>query len=120
MVQDLGYMVGIITGTAARGEHRRLGCTHASRGLLLGVANPKAWLAIAATFASARLATTATTDAVAKIAVLSMMVVLIMAAWLIAGTFLAAVLRDAKRARMVSVVFAVTLVVATASTVFRL
>src|SRR5437879_4970066 len=38
-------------------------------GTLLGVANPKAWVAIAAVFASARLADSATTDATAKIAV---------------------------------------------------
>ena len=44
-------------------------------GALLGVANPKAWVAIAAVFASTRLAGTATADAVAKVAVLTVMIV---------------------------------------------
>lgn len=86
-------------------------------GILLGVANPKAWLAIAATFASARLATTATIDVAAKIAVLSVMIALIMTAWLIAGTSLAALLRNPKRARIINIASAVTLVGATALTV---
>src|SRR4051812_27879644 len=40
-------------------------------GLLLGVANPKAWVAIAAVFASARLASSAVLDAAGKAAVLA-------------------------------------------------
>ena len=40
-------------------------------GLLLGVANPKAWVAIAAVFASARLAGGALVDAAAKAVVLA-------------------------------------------------
>ena len=83
-------------------------------GLLLGVANPKAWVAIAAVFASARLADTATRDAVAKIAVLSVMIVLINAGWLTAGASLAPLLRDPRRARIVNAVLAATLVGATA------
>jgi threonine/homoserine/homoserine lactone efflux protein len=61
---------------------------------LLAVANPKAWVAIAAIFVSARVADTATADAVAKTAVLSVMIVLIMVAWLLAGASLASVLRN--------------------------
>ena len=44
-------------------------------GALLGVANPKAWIAIAAVFASARLADGAAVDAAAKVAVLAVMIV---------------------------------------------
>lgn len=40
-------------------------------GALLSVANPKGWVAIAAAFTSAHLATDAKTDAAAKIAVLT-------------------------------------------------
>jgi threonine/homoserine/homoserine lactone efflux protein len=83
-------------------------------GLLLGVANPKAWVAIAAVFASARLADTATRDAVAKIAVLTVMIVLINAAWLTAGASLAPLLRDPRRARILNTVLAAMLVGATA------
>jgi threonine/homoserine/homoserine lactone efflux protein len=88
-------------------------------GTLLGVANPKAWVAIAAVFASARLADTATADAAAKVAVLSVMIVLIMAAWLIAGASLAPLLRDPHRARIVNTALAASLVGATALAVLR-
>lgn len=81
---------------------------------LLAVANPKAWVAIAAVFASARLAEAATVDAVAKTAVLSVMIVLIMVAWLLAGASLAPMLRDARRARAINVALAIALVVTTA------
>jgi threonine/homoserine/homoserine lactone efflux protein len=88
-------------------------------GTLLGVANPKAWVAIAAVFASARLADTATTDAAAKVAVLSLMIVLIMAAWLIAGASFAPLLRDPRRGRVINICLAAALVGATALAVLR-
>jgi threonine/homoserine/homoserine lactone efflux protein len=80
---------------------------------LLAVPNPKAWVAIAAVFAGARLAETATADAAAKTAILSVMIVLIMAAWLLAGASLASVLRDPKRARVINTALAVALVLTT-------
>jgi threonine/homoserine/homoserine lactone efflux protein len=83
-------------------------------GALLGVANPKAWVAIAAVFASARLAHSATVDAAVKAAVLAAMIVLINTVWLIAGASFAPVLREPRRARIVNVVLAVTLIAATA------
>jgi threonine/homoserine/homoserine lactone efflux protein len=83
-------------------------------GLVLGVANPKAWVAIAATFSSARLADHATADALAKTAVLAGMIVLMMSGWAAVGASLAPVLRDARRARIVNVTLAVALVAATA------
>ena len=83
-------------------------------GALLGVANPKAWVAIAAVFASARLAQTATVDAAAKAGVLAAMIVLINTVWLVAGASFAPVLREPRRARIVNVVLAVTLIAATA------
>jgi threonine/homoserine/homoserine lactone efflux protein len=83
-------------------------------GALLGVANPKAWVAIAAVFASARLSHSATVDAAAKAAVLAAMIVLINTVWLVAGASFAPVLREPRRARIVNVVLAVTLIVATA------
>jgi len=82
-------------------------------GTVLGIANPKAWVAIAAVFASSRLADEAATDAVAKTAVLAGMIVVIMAAWLVVGASLAPILRDRRRARIVNVVFAAALVGAT-------
>jgi threonine/homoserine/homoserine lactone efflux protein len=81
-------------------------------GTLLGVANPKAWVAIAAVFASAHLTAGAALDAGSKVAVLTAMIVLINTAWLLAGASLAPVLRDPHRARVLNIVLAVVLVVA--------
>jgi threonine/homoserine/homoserine lactone efflux protein len=83
-------------------------------GALLGVANPKAWIAIAAVFASAHLTGSAGTDAAAKVAVLTAMIILINSVWLVAGASLAPMLRDPRRSRIVNVTLAVALVVATA------
>jgi threonine/homoserine/homoserine lactone efflux protein len=88
-------------------------------GALLGVANPKAWVAIAAVFAGTRLADAATIDAAAKTAVLSVMIVLINAAWLVAGASLAPILRDPRRARVVNALLAAALVGATALAVLH-
>jgi threonine/homoserine/homoserine lactone efflux protein len=83
-------------------------------GALLGVANPKAWIAIAAVFASARLADGAAADATAKVAVLTGMIVVINAAWLAAGASLAPLLSDPRRARLVNRGLAAVLVAAAA------
>ena len=85
-------------------------------GTLFGVANPKAWVAIAAVFAGAQLADAAAADAAAKLAVLTAMIVLINATWLLAGTSLAPLLRDPRRARVVNGALALALVGATALT----
>jgi threonine/homoserine/homoserine lactone efflux protein len=83
-------------------------------GAMLGVANPKAWVAIAAVFASSHLVEGAASDALAKAAVLGVMIVVINAAWLCAGASFAPLLRDARRSRIVNVALAVVLVGATA------
>ena len=88
-------------------------------GALLGVANPKAWVAIAAVFASARLASGAAFDAAAKTAVLTVMIVLINSTWLAAGASLAPLLRDPGRARWINGALAAVLVAAAALTVVR-
>jgi threonine/homoserine/homoserine lactone efflux protein len=88
-------------------------------GALLGVANPKAWVAIAAVFAAARLAASSTVDALLKVAVLSVMIVAINVVWLAAGTSLAPLLREPRRARVVNVALAVLLVAATAAAVLH-
>jgi threonine/homoserine/homoserine lactone efflux protein len=88
-------------------------------GTLLGVANPKAWVAIAAVFASTHLARHAPVDAVAKVAVLTVMIVLINATWLVAGASLAPLLRDPRRGRVVNVALAAALVAATALAVLH-
>jgi threonine/homoserine/homoserine lactone efflux protein len=88
-------------------------------GAVLGVANPKAWVAIAAVFASAHLSDSPTTDAAAKIAVLTVMIIVICATWLVAGTSIAPLLRLPRPARVVNVALAVGLVGATALAVLR-
>ncbi|HEY4025488.1 MAG TPA: LysE family transporter [Candidatus Dormibacteraeota bacterium] len=88
-------------------------------GAVLGVANPKAWVAIAAVFASAHLAGAATADAAAKVAVLTAMIIVICTTWLVAGASIAPLLRDPRRARVVNAALAVALVGATALAVLR-
>src|SRR6266700_4185189 len=83
-------------------------------GLFLGVANPKAWVAIAAVFASSRLASTAVTDATAKVALLTAMIVLIMISWLTVGATLAPLLRHPVRSRVINAALAAGLIGATA------
>jgi threonine/homoserine/homoserine lactone efflux protein len=88
-------------------------------GALLGVANPKAWVAIAAVFASAHLAGAAATDAGAKIAVLTTMIIVICATWLVAGRSIAPLLHEPGWARVVNVALALALVAATGLAVVR-
>jgi threonine/homoserine/homoserine lactone efflux protein len=88
-------------------------------GTVLGVANPKGWVAMAAVFASARIADTAATDAAAKTAVLAVMIILIMTAWLLAGASLAPMLREPRRARIINASLAAALVGATALAVLH-
>ncbi len=83
-------------------------------GAILGIANPKAWVAIAAVFASVHLADAPTNDAGAKIVVLTVMIIVICATWLVAGRSIAPLLRDPRRARLVNAALAVGLVGATA------
>jgi threonine/homoserine/homoserine lactone efflux protein len=88
-------------------------------GIFLGIANPKAWVAIAAVFASGHLANDTRTDGAAKIALLTAMIIAICAIWLVAGTSIAPLLRDPGRARMVNAALAVALVGATALAVLH-
>jgi threonine/homoserine/homoserine lactone efflux protein len=88
-------------------------------GAILGIANPKAWVAIAAVFASVHLADAPTNDAAAKIVVLTVMIIVICATWLVAGRSIAPLLRDPRRARLVNAALAVGLVGATALAVLH-
>ncbi len=77
-------------------------------GLLLAVANPKAYVAIAAVFAASALGTAA------KIAVLGAMIVVIHVAWLLAGAAFARIFHDPVWSRRVNLGFAAALVATTA------
>jgi threonine/homoserine/homoserine lactone efflux protein len=84
-------------------------------GLLLAIANPKAYLAIAAVFAGTTVDTHSRHfDALIKIVVLSLMIVTIHVVWLMAGVWLARLLRDPVSSRLVNLALAVLLVVTTA------
>lgn len=87
-------------------------------GLLLAVANPKAWFAIAAVFAGSTLIESSREwDALLKTAVLAAMIVLIHLAWLLGGVSLAGFLGDPLRSRIANILFALILV---ATTLFAL
>jgi threonine/homoserine/homoserine lactone efflux protein len=88
-------------------------------GTLLGVANPKAYVAIAAVYASAHVGSGQIEDAVAKVVILTAMIVLINGTWLLIGSFFAPLLRDAHRARVVNIGLAIALVGATMLAVLR-
>lgn len=85
-------------------------------GFLLAIANPKAYLAIAAVFAGTTVvAGNSGLDAAVKTALLSGMIVAIHAFWLLAGVSLSRLLRDPFSARLINVTLAVILVIATAA-----
>jgi threonine/homoserine/homoserine lactone efflux protein len=113
----LAYHIATAPPLAAQGEGSA--APGLAGGALLGVANPKAWVAIAAVFASARLAGGAAVDAAAKTAVLTVMIVVINSTWLAAGASLAPLLRDPGRARSINAALAAMLVVAAALTAIR-
>ncbi len=80
-------------------------------GLLLAAANPKAYVAIGAVFAGARLAgSSPMAEALLKTAILGMMIVVIHACWLLVGTSLSRVLSNPVTSRIVNLAFAVVLV----------
>ena len=79
-------------------------------GIALGVANPKAYVAIGAVFAANRLATDPMGDAVAKLVILAGMIAVIHLVWLAAGALIAGSLRDPVTSRIVNVTLKVALV----------
>jgi threonine/homoserine/homoserine lactone efflux protein len=83
-------------------------------GLLLAIANPKAYLAIAAVFAGTTIIVgDHGLDAVVKTALLSVMIVIIHICWLLAGASLSRVLHDPVSSRLVNVSLAAVLVTVT-------
>jgi threonine/homoserine/homoserine lactone efflux protein len=81
-------------------------------GLILGIINPKAWIAITAVFASARLADTALADAILKIPLLAVMVAGIHTTWLLVGRLMVPAMRKPRLSRAVNVSLAALLVAA--------
>ncbi|MER8820408.1 LysE family transporter [Mesorhizobium sp. M0991] len=79
-------------------------------GFLLAVANPKAYVAIAAVFAGASSGAAAGLAISAKLAVLVLMIVAIHLLWLLAGAAFARLLHKPLASRIINLVFAVTLI----------
>jgi threonine/homoserine/homoserine lactone efflux protein len=79
-------------------------------GFALAVANPKAYVAIAAVFAGTTLAEAGTADTVVKTVVLAGMIVVIHVCWLLAGTSFRRVLYDPAMSRIANLAFAAILV----------
>lgn len=90
-------------------------------GVLLAIANPKAWLALGAVFASATFPFgSPLLDAAFKLAVLGAMNCAVHLLWLIAGAGLSKLLRDPVRSRIANLIFAILLVAATLAALPRL
>lgn len=81
-------------------------------GLVLAVANPKAYAAIAAVFAGSSLGLRSpAVETLAKILVLAALIVLVHVGWLLAGARLTAVLRRPVPSRLVNVALALALII---------
>jgi threonine/homoserine/homoserine lactone efflux protein len=85
-------------------------------GLLLAMANPKAYLAIGAVYSKAVLTpASAVSDAVLKCVILSAAIILIHMVWALAGSAFTSLLRDPKAARAVNLILAAALVLVVAA-----
>jgi threonine/homoserine/homoserine lactone efflux protein len=79
-------------------------------GLLLAIANPKAYLAIAAVFAGTTvIAGDRSLDAIIKTTLLTVMIVIIHLCWLLAGASLSRILHDPLSSRLINVSLAAAL-----------
>ena len=116
-ILDLAFKIATAPPLAAR-------AAEASRptrlaGFLLAVANPKAYVAIAAVFAGASSSQGAGDIGIwLKLTVLALMIVAIHALWLVAGASFARFLRRPAASRIINLIFATTLVLTTALAVF--
>jgi len=107
--------VKIATAPPLSKGDRRTAAPSLAAGFLLAVANPKAYVAIAAVFASTDLPVgSPAAGAVLKTLVLASMIVAIHFAWLLAGSAFSRIFHDPRSSRIANIVFAATLVVATA------
>ena len=86
-----------------------------SSGLVLAIANPKAFAAIGAVYSGNTLVEgTLLLDALAKIAALSLVIVTVNSAWLVFGSSLSSVLSNPRSGRIANVTFACLLILSVA------
>jgi threonine/homoserine/homoserine lactone efflux protein len=89
-------------------------------GLLLAIANPKAWFAIAAVFTGSTLIESSReADVSLKAAVLAVMIVIIHLAWLRGGALLTGFLGDPLRSRIANILFGLILLGTTVLALIR-
>jgi threonine/homoserine/homoserine lactone efflux protein len=101
----------IATAPPLSAQDREILAPNFAAGFLLAVANPKAYLAIAAVFAGSTLAeNSGALDAMLKVLVLAIMILVIHVSWLLAGASLAGLLGDPARSRIINVLFAAILI----------
>ncbi|MCA1440542.1 LysE family transporter [Ensifer sp. IC4062] len=81
-------------------------------GLVLAVANPKAYAAIGAVYAGS--ATDADEGAIAKVIALSVLAIAVNTTWLWFGAAIAAILHDPRKARLANLIFAFLLLASAA------
>ena len=80
-------------------------------GLLLAIANPKAFAAIGAVYASVVIMPEQPTlDAFAKLAALFAVIIMVNTSWLVLGAYLAGALRHPRTGRAINLLFAILLV----------
>lgn len=97
----------------AAGEHETRARPTAVQGVVVGVANPKAYAALGALLASHRLGLPVDAEAVAETTVLAVLIVVVHLGWAVAGGWLARVSARPRVARAVNLVLAAALLAAT-------
>ena len=108
----------IATAPPLSRQNRELGAPSFAGGYLLAVANPKAYLAIAAVFAGTKLALESRMiEAIVKTAVLTIMIVVIHLCWLTVGVSFSRLLHHPVSSRIVNLLFAAILIVTTIITI---
>jgi threonine/homoserine/homoserine lactone efflux protein len=104
----------IATAPPLSAQHRDASAPSFGGGFLLGVANPKAYVAIAAVFAGSTFPVESPLlEALIRTAILGFMIVVIHVCWLLAGISLSRFLRDPKSSRVANFLFAAILVATT-------
>ena len=104
----------IATAPPLEGQSGKTASPAFSGGFLLAVANPKAYIAIGAVFGGTTVvAGNHSVDLMIKTTLLSVMIVIIHAVWLLAGASLSRVLHDPVKSRLINLALAAVLVVMT-------
>jgi threonine/homoserine/homoserine lactone efflux protein len=110
----------IATAPPLSRQHQAASAPSFAGGFLLGVANPKAYLAIAAVFAGTTLAVESRLiDAMLKTGVLTITIVVIHLCWLTAGVWLSRLLHHPVSSRIVNLLFAAILIFTTIMAIAR-